>query len=501
MNTLLTQLKTVTKQNPKAVAYDYLGKTATYQELDQRSTKLAHYLADSQLPAKSPILVYGGQTFEMVIAFIACLKSGHAYIPVDTNSSNERLTTILTTAQPSMVISVEPFPIPVAISQIDAAQLHEIDRTPSRMTKLMPVELNDNVYIIFTSGTTGKPKGVQISQANLLSFCSWMTTDFNFDQQNVLLQPPFSFDLSVMALYPTLLRGGTLRVLPQKMTRDFQKLFLTLSKLPLSVWVSTPSLAEMCLLDPFFNQERYPSLKQFFFCGEELTHQTAQRLKRAFPQAHIYNTYGPTEATVAVTSVEITDEILARYPRLPIGYVKPDTTVMVVNQSKQQSGELVIQGPGVSRGYLRNPEKTAQAFGQAPHAQFNNYRTGDLGYFEEQLLFYQGRSDFQIKMNGYRIELEEINQSLAKVPLIEKGVVVPRYDHNHKVHQLIAFVSLRQQVSADLDQMITKIKAQLTPLVMPYMMPQRFVQRQKLPMSPNGKVDVKALIAEVNADA
>src|SRR5699024_3422016 len=128
-------------------------------------------------------------------------------------------------------------------------------------------------------------------------------------QPSVLAQAPFSFDLSVMGLYPTLVTGGTLKALPRAITEDFKQLFATLPQLELGVWISTPSLVEMCLLLKDFNSENYPNLTHFLFCGEELSHKTAATLLARFPEAHVYNTYGPTEATVAVTGVEITPAI------------------------------------------------------------------------------------------------------------------------------------------------------------------------------------------------
>ncbi|GAX03004.1 D-alanine-activating enzyme DltA [Secundilactobacillus pentosiphilus] len=267
----------------------------------------------------------------------------------------------------------------------------------------------------------------------------------------------------VMAIYPTLTSGGTLKVLPKETTDNFMVMFSTLPRLALDTWISTPSLIDICLMDQNFNPQNYPQLATFLFCGEELTHATAAKLKQRFPVAHIYNTYGPTETTVAVTSVEITGDILAKYARLPIGYVKPETTIFVKSH-RSKKGELLIAGPTVSKGYLRNQPKTDAAFFNISGVRV--YRSGDLGYFDDKLLL--------------------------------QGVAVPKYDQQGKVKQLIGTVVLKQAAGDELTA-THRVKRALSKLVMPYMIPQRFKYYLELPLSANGKVDIKALIMAVNA--
>ena len=168
------------------------------------------------------------------------------------------------------------------------------------------------------------------------------------EDQEWLNQAPFSFDLSVMAIYPCLFTGGTLNLVDKDMIKKPKLLNDMLQQTPINVWVSTPSFIEMCLLLPTLEEKQYPSLKEFFFCGEILPHRTAKALTERFPSAVIYNTYGPTEATVAVTSVQITPEILEQYNPLPVGQARPGTTLSTTDE-----GELVIAGNSVSAGYLK----------------------------------------------------------------------------------------------------------------------------------------------------
>lgn len=482
------------QDNPAAIAYDYLGKTATYRDLDFQSDRLAAYLQTRVTERNRPIMVFGSQTFEMIVAFLAINKIGNAYIPVDIDSSEERIASILETAEPAMIIEVELLGMSTEIPVLHGSELDQIlTDTDLQSENLKPVTGDENFYIIFTSGTTGNPKGVQISNNNLTSFVNWMIDDFDFTQQNVLEQPPYSFDLSVMALYPTLVCGKTLKILPKQVTDNFKLLFIELQRMNLSTWISTPSLMNIVLMDANFNEKNYPNLNQFLFCGEELPHRTAAKLVLRFPNARVFNTYGPTETTVAISSVQITDEILTKFDRLPIGRIKGDMQVLIDTESDNEPGEIIIKGPAVSKGYLNNTVRTMQVF------QAGSYYTGDIGVFDQDLLMYKGRTDFQIKLNGYRIELEEINQSLSKVSNVKSGVAVPKYDRNGRVNAIEGVIVLNDP-KIDHDVAINQIRRELQELLMPYMIPARYQFVNELPTSLNGKVDIKAIIKEVNGD-
>ncbi|CAM3051870.1 D-alanine--poly(phosphoribitol) ligase subunit DltA [Lactiplantibacillus plajomi] len=490
---------------PDKVVYDVQGVQHTYGQLKAYSDALAAHLDTLDIPAKTPVIVFGGQTFEMIATFLGVVKSGRAYIPIDTHSPNERLTMINEIAKPAAAIAVADLPVGVGTTPvITPDQLTAIFNQPVAYRADHAVSGDDDYYIIFTSGTTGLPKGVEISHDNLLSYVNWMQgADFGLPMHpNALSQPPYSFDLSVMDLYPTLTMGGTLYALPKAVTDDFKQLFAALPTLPINVWVSTPSFMDICLLEPKFDAEHLPHLTHFLFCGEELTHKTAATLKQRFPQARIFNTYGPTETCVAVTQIEITDDALTTYDRLPIGYAKADTRMLVVDENGQPvangtEGELIISGPSVSKGYLHNPDKTAKAFFELDGQPA--YHSGDIGTMDDDGLFrYRGRVDFQIKMHGYRIELEEVDHFLSQQRYIEQAVAVPKYNKEHKVTQMIAYVVPKQNDFESDFALTTAIKKDLQGMMMEYMIPQRFVYQESLPLTPNGKIDVKSIIKEVN---
>lgn len=509
INDMIETIEYFAQSQPDFPVYNVLGEVHTYHDLKVDSDSLASKIDSLALPEKSPVVVFGGQEYDMLATFVALTKSGHAYIPIDSHSALERVTAIVEVAHPSLIIAINDFPLKdvnIPILDLAAVQTAFAAKHPYEITH--PVKGDDNYYIIFTSGTTGKPKGVQISHDNLLSFTNWMITDKEFAtpaRPQMLAQPPYSFDLSVMYWAPTLALGGTLFAVLSAITQDFKQLFETILNLPIAIWTSTPSFADMAMLSEDFNAEKMPGITHFYFDGEELTVKTAQKLRDRFPNARIINAYGPTEATVALSAVAITDDMLTNMKRLPIGYTKADSPTFVIDEDGNklpngEQGEIIISGPAVSKGYMNNPEKTAEAFFE--FEGLPAYHTGDVGTMtDEGLLLYGGRMDFQIKFNGFRIELEDVSQNLNKSQYVDSAVAVPRYNKDHKVQNLLAYVILKDGVKEQFEREIdiTKaIKEDLQDIMMSYMMPSKFLYRDSLPLTPNGKIDIKGLISEVN---
>ncbi|QQZ08639.1 D-alanine--poly(phosphoribitol) ligase subunit DltA [Heyndrickxia vini] len=502
---LLKSIQQVSIEYPERTAFINREVSITYRDLWEQSSNLARYIEEYSNQSKSPIIVFGHMAPEMIVSFLGSVKAGHPYIPVDQSIPTERIKKIIESSKAEFFIATEDFAeetlLEYPIKYIKNTQLDEI-----LMQQMMPsiegkwVKEEDSFYIIYTSGSTGNPKGVQITANNLQSYVDWMVSDFSIENSGVFMnQAPFSFDLSVMDLYPALSTGGTLFAVTKEMIANPKVLFDELKYSNIEVWTSTPSFAQMCLMESTFNQEMLPKLKVFLFCGEVLTTETARQLKIRFPQAKVFNLYGPTEATVAISMVEVTNEIVDSHSVLPIGKCKSDSQILIVDEEGNQlpegeKGEMIIVGPSVSKGYLGEKEITDRVF--FIKNGMRAYRTGDVGLIKNGMLYYQGRLDFQVKVHGYRMELEEIECNLVKSQYIKSCVVSPIYRED-KIDYLSAYVVPSEHSFVKEYQLTSAIKKELAQLLPTYMIPRKFIYCDQLPMTANGKIDRKKLSSEV----
>lgn len=470
------------RETPDRVAHVSGDRTLTYRDLCTRSDALAAWIENQLGDNRGPVAVLGHKEPEMLIAFLAVVKSGRAYVPIDNALPQQRIERIIETADAALTLT------PTRVAEIAA----ETTGAPPRR-----VDAEDPFYIIFTSGSTGEPKGVVITLANLTSFVDWMMGEQHFVEsaETFLNQAPYSFDLSVMDLYLSLVTGGTLFSVTKDDVANLKVLFEKLTRSGVTSWVSTPSFAQMCLIERTFAQAMLPHLKRFLFCGETLAPETAAQLLERFPAAEIWNTYGPTEATVATSSIRIDREILAKYPTLPIGYTMPGTRLLICDESgapmpEGERGELVIVGPNVSPGYFRRADLTANAFSLRDGQRA--YRTGDWARETGGLFFCDGRMDGQIKLFGYRIELGDLEANLRALPQIADAVVLPVRKAG-KIESIAAFVILSVAKTGTDFEMAALLKKELSARLPAYMLPRKFHFLDAFPMTPNGKADRRAL--------
>ncbi len=457
----------------------------TYRELLTRARAVAAHVRE-RLPHGnvSPVIVLGHKEPEMLAGFLGVLGSGHSYIPVDDSLPSHRVHEVERISGAQLILTPE-----------------YIADLPPTDAAFAPLKPDSNVYMIFTSGSTGEPKGVVITVRCLDAFLGWMLGEHALTEggETFLNQAPFSFDLSVMDLYLSLTTGGTLYSITRREVADFKSLFRALTEANPSVWVSTPSFAQLCLAERTYAAERLPALRSFLFCGEALLPDTAGRLLDRFPQAEVWNTYGPTEATVAATSVRITREIIARGGALPIGRAIPGTEVFLQHDDGTsppdgERGEIIIAGPNVSPGYLGRPDLTERAFFN--HNGNRAYRTGDCGMRLDGWLYFEGRQDSQVKVHGYRIELADIEENFLSFADVRECTVVP-VSKAGAVQFLVAFVvpdGVCPDAPAEVAAATDHYRAELAERLPAYMLPRKIYLRPFLPITANGKADRRRLI-------
>lgn len=507
MKTIINKIRENAEKYPDRIAFrtiDEFGEETclSWKELECYSDSIAGFILDNA-KTNTPVVVYGHKEQWMLVCFLGCVKSGRAYCPIDISVPLKRVDSIIGEVKPEITFSMDDGFQPQYGTVIRKDKIESIIQDEKSILTANFVKSNDVFYIIFTSGSTGIPKGVQITTECLDNFIKWGSTllpEISNDRHNVFLnQAPFSFDLSVMDIYLSLYNAGTIFALQKSVQGNMKQLLEYLQKGNVTVWVSTPSFADICLADKSFCKELLPELKTFLFCGETLTNKTVDRLINAFPDSEIVNTYGPTESTVAVTNVTVTREMNKNISPLPIGKPKAGTWIHIVDQDgrilgENEKGEIVIIGDSVSIGYFHNREKTEKAFSTyvVDGKEYRSYHTGDEGYFKEGYLYYSGRIDNQIKLHGYRIELEDIENNLANVPMVQKAVAVPNY-RNGKVSSISAYIVVKKEMILN-ENMSLFIKEEMKKYVPDYMIPKKIIIVDSIPMTANGKADRKALV-------
>lgn len=482
-----------------------MGGHMTYGELWAASEAIACLLARDG--SSSPVVVYGHKDPLMAASFIACMKAGRPYVPVDRYSVPQaRVASIIGQLETPTVLAVDHF----SPKEADGARI--INRLELDVAQTMGGQSDrdswiageDLCYILFTSGSTGAPKGVEITASCFDNFTAWARgLGGEYREGRVYLdQAPFSFDLSVFELACALSSGGSLFSLEHETQQSLRATFEALRASGVNVWVSTPSFADLCLASEDFDDQVMLALETFLFCGETLSVRTAQRLMQRFPACGVVNTYGPTESTVAVTQVVVTPQMVASGSPLPVGAPRPGTRLRVVDPrgrelGAMQPGEVVIEGDTVARGYHGRPDLTQRAFGASmmDGRAVRTYRTGDEGYLDQDgMLHYRGRLDLQVKLNGFRIELGEIEQHLRRLSQVTSAAVVPVM-HGDKVAHLVAHLVVEGELGVSEFRAGLAMKEALKETLPHYMVPKKIMFHSSLPMTGNGKVDRRALAA------
>ena len=482
---LLENILKQIKEHQDQIAYTVNSKRYTYKEFYKYVCNIYWLLLEKNNKQK-PVLVYGHKDVYMKATFLACSLAGMAYIPVDVSFPEDRINKIIDEVNPDLIIGNFENKLAKTITQTEIEKL--MDKDNFKDIEKIYLKPEDVYYIIFTSGSTGIPKGVQVTYKNLDSCINWLQEIIDVKEGTVLNQGVFSFDLTVADLYYSLANGIEHFVIEKQTQSDFNKLFETLKSSNATLAVFTPSFADLLLLDKSFNQETMPNLKTILFCGEKLLAGTAKKIQERFKNIKIINSYGPTECTFAVTSIEITQKMIEEND-IPIGIAKSDVKIYIVDENLQEqrsgeTGEILITGKSVAKGYIgENKGKFITYKGE------NAYLTGDIGYFKNDKLYYVARKDKQIKYKGYRIELLDIEENLYKLGYVEKAVAVAKQNQEGKVTKIIAFIKLKENAVKN----EIEIKKDISTKLPQYMCPTIKII-DKFPLNRNGKIDEKKLI-------
>ena len=492
----LGRIREQAKAHPERAAYRTGDGSVSYGVLWERAERAARTLerldsafpeAEGSLPGPLPVLLDGSKSPDAAVAIAACLLAGIPYVPVLPGFPPARLRSVIRMTGARLLLAGPEFPDPEELA--DAAGCAEcgsgLIRLPlaglglSSEAEDLPepegYEKSRYAYVLFTSGSTGEPKGVPVTRASLDNFVRWiggLPSLAGPGGATVLGQAPFSFDLSVADFFFALTNGHTAAAF-----RDEGELARLLPDADFAVM--TPSFLRLLLLDRGFRAENYPRLKCVWLCGEVLAPAVARKALEAFPELELVNAYGPTEACCAVCAVRIDGRTAEEADPLPVGELSGAAAEISV-----RDGEIVLRGPSVFGGYLGGAEG-----GHFLEDGENCFRTGDLGRIDTAsgLLYCSGRKDGQIKYKGYRIELGDVESNLAALPGVNACAVVPRIGAGGEVLALRAFAAADPGVTE------AGLKEALAKRLPAYMIPKTIRLIDRLPVTENGKTDRKAL--------
>ncbi len=488
-------------KTPNRIAVVSEGDHLTYRELNRKANQLAHFLRRQGVTAETLVPICAERSVEVVVGILAILKAGGAYVPLDPNYPSERLFFMLGNCRATiLLVNSASLKQRFTDYQGDIVDLTLLDKELANESTLdLPLlATSDNLaYVIYTSGSTGKPKGVCTTHRSLNNHMYWMLNRYQFSEDDIFLQKtPFSFDASVWEFFAPLLCGARLVMAPEHVHADPVQLIESVNKYQVSILQLVPSLLRAMLEENTFTQ--CSTLKQVFCGGEALQPETVRFFLQSLP-IPLHNLYGPTEATIDTVTCTyrdlntVTDTII-------IGKPINNTKAYILDAHLQLSpigvtGELYLGGDSLARGYLHQQELTKAKFISNPFSQNAGdrlYQTGDLArWLPDGNIEYIGRTDDQIKVRGVRIELGEIESYITQFKIIRQCALVihEQIPGSSASVFLVAYLVLKPGSEFNDSQ----LRGFLNKLLPYYMIPNRFVILDRLPLLPNGKLDRKKL--------
>ena len=477
---------------PDKTAYADENKEITFSELRAQARAIASELTQRGL-FKKPVAIFLEKGVDVLVSFMGAAYSCNFYSPIDVDMPGSRVNKILEVLEPAVVITTgtlrevfSAYDYKGEFLLLEEVLVSDVQDDALEAARGKGID-TDLLYVLFTSGSTGVPKGVTINHRAVIDYIDWVTETFDITEKDSLgNQAPFYFDNSILDIYSTLKTGATTYIIPKTLFAQPVLLleYLKEKKINTIFWVPS-ALIVVAKLKAFKNVDLSDTLRRVLFCGEVMPNKQLNVWRRFLPDVQYANLYGPTEITDACTYYIVDREFSDEEP-LPIGFPMPNTDILVLNEENEpvtgeEPGELCVRGTSLSMGYYKNPEKTKEAFVQNPLNQAVPeliYRTGDVvKYNERGEIIYLSRKDFQIKHMGHRIELGEIETAVSSLPEISLNCCL--YDEK------------RQKIVLFIEEELEKayINKKISHLLPEYMLPNKVVRVEKMPINANGKID------------
>lgn len=498
---ILSYLEASAGKTPDKVAFAQETRSCTFAELENASRQVGSVLCEAKVQPKTPVPVFMEKGVPAIMAMMGIVQAGAFYVVMDIHQPAFRLSQILDTLKPEVILVsrenekefalLEHAPRAIWIEDcLDRAVCEEALRQRREAAKN-----TDPLYGIFTSGSTGIPKGVLVSHRSVIDFIEYFTDLFDITEKDVIgNQAPWDFDVSVKDIYSGLKAGARVEVIPRRLFSVPMQLLDLLEERQVTtlIW----AVSAVCIISTLhgFEYKVPTSIRKVLFSGESMPIKHLREWRKYLPDVMYVNLYGPTEITCNCT-YHIIDREYEPGESLPIGKAFPNETVYLLDDENREirepgkKGEICVTGTALALGYYRNPEQTQKAFVQNPLNDSypeRMYRTGDLGYYgEDGLLYFASRKDFQIKHMGHRIELGEIEIAMERIPEVTRSCCIFDMERN----KIVAFYK------GDIEK--RELKKRLGAWLPSFMLPNRMVQVENMPLTKNGKIDRAQLMKEM----
>ncbi|WP_158617488.1 amino acid adenylation domain-containing protein [Legionella sp. km772] len=489
------------RKSPKKSALIFNKKILSYEQLNEKANQLAHHLRLQGIKPDMPVVVCMERSFEFFIAILGILKAGGAYIPLDPNHPEERLLFILKESTATIVLTTESFQKKFTSYLGTVLLLNNELLSQQAKENPHPTATEDNLaYVIYTSGSTGTPKGVLIEHKGVVNYAAWFAQEcVKGDKEKIDCSSNISFDFALTLTIVPLALGLTVVICDDAVKKDPRRYIDYLQSNGISLIKITPSYFRVLFYELQNKKTSFPHLKKIMLAGENLATIDCQHWLERYPSHRLYNEYGPTETSVAVTLFVVDkDNVHHLGDTVPIGYLLPNASYFIIKDNgelaaKGEDGELHLGGVCLARGYLNNPQLTDRYFINNPFKANKIeklYKTGDLcRLLTSGAIECIGRIDHQLKIRGFRVELEEIEHCLASHPAIKSAVVIAS-DKGSKEKRLIAYYLLKE---SEYHLETTELREYLQRFLPDYMIPVLFVKMASFPLNANEKLDRAAL--------